>query len=82
MQVVQHAPGAGARLIGTPLPHWPALRELMEVKAACFYPIRLVGWDVALTPGGPVVLEGNFWFDPPNTTASARACIENARAAR
>ena len=54
----------GVSLIGREMPYWVEMKDLLEIKAACFYPIRLVGWDVALTPEGPVVIEGNFWFDP------------------
>jgi hypothetical protein len=76
LEPVERIDGTGAVLAGTQLPHWAQLKAMMETKATCFYPIRLVGWDVALTPTGPVVLEGNFWFDPGNATAIARDCIE------
>ena len=76
MQSVDRIDATGCVLPGLQLPYWPQVKELMEIKAACFYPVRLVGWDVAITPTGPVVLEGNFWFDPGNATAQARDCIE------
>lgn len=82
LEPVARIDGTGTVLAGTQLPHWPQLKQLMELKPACFYPIRLVGWDVALTPDGPVVLEGNFWFDPGNAFAQARECIERSRALR
>lgn len=80
LEPVERIEATGKLLAGTPLPHWAATKELMEIKAACFYPIRLVGWDIALTPSGPVVLEGNFWFDPANASAEARDCIERSTA--
>ena len=76
LEPVERIDGTGAVLAGTQLPHWAQLKDMMETKATCFYPIRLVGWDLALTPTGAVVLEGNFWFDPGNATAAARDCIE------
>lgn len=54
----------GVPLIGWEVPLWREMIDLIERKAACFYPIRMVGWDVAITPNGPAVIEGNFWFDP------------------
>jgi len=51
-------------LVDLNMPLWREMIEMLEVKSALFYPIRLVGWDVALTPQGPFVIEGNFWFDP------------------
>jgi len=80
MESVDRIDATGCVLPGLQLPFWPQMKDLMEVKAACFHPIRLVGWDVAITPTGPVVLEGNFWFDPGNATAQARDCIERCTA--
>jgi hypothetical protein len=82
LEPVQRVHAAGGVLAGTQLPFWPQTKELMETQAACFYPIRLVGWDVAITPSGPVVLEGNFWFDPGNATVQAQDCIEHCLAMR
>lgn len=62
-EVVDH-PRTGVPLLGRRMPSWPEVRDLLERKAACFRPIRLVGWDIAITDDGPVFLEGNFWFDP------------------
>ena len=46
----------------------------MVLKAATITPqIRYVGWDVATTPTGPAIIEGNtycahyFWQLPPHT---------------
>jgi len=80
LQPVERVDGTSAVLAGMRLPHWAQLNDLMETKAACFYPIRLVGWDAGLTPSGPVVVEGNFWFDPNNAFAQARACIDRSTA--
>ena len=63
---VKHHPLSQQALTGQQLPYWDELRDLVETTSASFYPIRLVGWDVAITPSGPVILEGNFWFDPEN----------------
>ena len=48
------------------LPLWHEACALAETAAKHFLPIRTVGWDVALTPEGPVILEGNFWWNPFN----------------
>jgi len=48
------------------LPYWDEACTLAETAARHFVPIRTVGWDVALTPEGPVILEGNFWWNPFN----------------
>ena len=81
MEPVERIDGTGCPLPGVQLPHWQAMKALLEAKAACFDPIRFVGWDVALTPEGPVVLEGNLWFDPSdNAFAETRVFLERGLA--
>ncbi len=54
----------------------PFVKEAVEMclKAAQVVPqIRYIGWDVAITPDGPAIIEGNtycahdFWQLPPHT---------------
>lgn len=55
-----HHPGTGAPIQGRALPDWPAACALvMRAHAQAFSEYRLVGWDVALTPEGPLLIEGN-----------------------
>lgn len=51
---------------GVVLPLWQEVRELVLRSASLFAPLRTIGWDVAITPTGPVIVEGNCWWDPPN----------------
>jgi len=53
----------GAAIAGTALPYWEAAVALVEWAHACFPGISSVGWDVGLTPGGPVLLEANYGWD-------------------
>jgi len=59
-------PVTGINIAGTALPHWSAARQLVERAAHLFLPLRTIGWDVALTANGPVLMEGNAWWDPFN----------------
>jgi len=59
-------PVTGLKLAGLVLPHWSAVRQLVERAARLFLPLRTIGWDVALTGQGPVLVEGNVWWDPAN----------------
>ena len=56
-------PDTGALFVGTALPDWIKLRNLVT-KAACVFPgIRTQSWDIALTDQGPVFLEVNYGGD-------------------
>lgn len=52
-------PQTGARLVGERLPDW---RQVLDIghKAALITPaVRMIGWDIAITDDGPVILEAN-----------------------
>lgn len=54
-------PDTGRQLTGFQLPHWQALREMVSEAAEVFPGFLCQGWDVAICPEGPVLLEVN-WF--------------------
>jgi len=59
-------PVTGASLEGFRLPDWDAVIELALRAARLFLPLRTIGWDIGMTPRGPVIVEANRWWDPPN----------------
>jgi hypothetical protein len=61
---------------GFQLPFWAKACDLAREVATRFVPVRTIGWDIALTPEGPVVLEGNIWWDPPNQHGCMRTLVE------
>lgn len=48
------------------LPLWDQACRLVKEIAPKFLPVRAIAWDVALTPDGPYIVEGNIWWYPPN----------------
>jgi hypothetical protein len=58
--VLHHVhPVTGAAIAGTRLPCWPET-VAMVAKAASLFPDRImIGFDVAITDRGPVIIEGN-----------------------
>lgn len=52
-------PDTGERFEGQQLPEWSRVVEVCCRAAAGLSGIRSVGWDVVLTPEGPVIMEGN-----------------------
>lgn len=58
--VVASHPDTGAPFEGAVLPNWGAVRALVERTALVVPQVRLSAWDIAFTPDGPIVVEGNF----------------------
>ena len=52
-------PDTGISFIGYQLPMIPEAMELAKKAALVIPQMRHVGWDVAITPDGPVIVEGN-----------------------
>ena len=45
------------------LKEWPAIRDVAISTHHAFPHRTLIGWDIALTGNGPIVLEGNSNLD-------------------
>ena len=73
--VQQTHPKTGLALAGFSLPYWPEVRDLVRRAALAFLPLRTIGWDIALCPDGPRVMEGNVWYDPPQGQATLPALL-------
>jgi hypothetical protein len=68
-------PDTGARFHGLQVPLWPEILD-MAVRAAKVTPrLRSVGWDVALTPDGPVLIEGNPKWGLPMVQAHTEGLL-------
>lgn len=53
-------PATGASIVGRGLPDWPAVKALaVRAHADAFGDYVLIGWDIAMTPEGPLLIEGN-----------------------
>jgi hypothetical protein len=55
----QRHPVTGAPVEGRVIAGWPAIAELARSAHRAFPQRNLYGWDIVLTPEGPVLLEGN-----------------------
>ena len=55
-------PDTGAAIEGLAIPHWQAAHELVERAHALLPFPRDLGWDVGVTPDGPVLIETNSYW--------------------
>jgi hypothetical protein len=56
-------PVTGVAVKGLGVPCWDAVAALAERAHRVTHDRILVGWDIAITPSGPVLLEGNSYPD-------------------
>lgn len=63
---VERHPITGKSFAGFELPFWRDACELVKTAATQFLPLRTIGWDVALAPDQPYIIEANAYWDPPN----------------
>jgi hypothetical protein len=56
-------PDTGQRIIGTRVPGWDRLLDLVQQASVLLPGIRTQSWDVALAASGPTLLEVNFGGD-------------------
>lgn len=77
----QH-PITGAPIEGRLLPCWQDARELVETAHAHFSDFAVIGWDVAILPDGPCIIEANGAPDLDIIQRTARAPLGNARLGR
>jgi hypothetical protein len=62
-KLIRAHPVTGVVLDGIRLPYWLQVKELAAAAALAVRPLRYVGWDIALTATGPVLIEGNHPSD-------------------
>lgn len=74
---ITHHPDTGERMLGFSTPEVDDALNVARQCAAAFSDIPLVGWDIALTETGPLVLEGNPMFDPVGPQLCAGRGIRN-----
>ncbi len=58
-EVFSHHPVTGTKIAGFTIPMWEKCVETAKKAALVCPEVGYVGWDVAVTPDGPVLVEGN-----------------------
>ena len=71
----------GRNEIGFQIPYWTETLDMLRNASRLVPDIHIVGWDVAITPNGPVIIEGNesfhtdvmqFYYGPTEPGVKAR----------
>jgi hypothetical protein len=60
--IIDHHPTTGIAFAGRRVPHFAEAVEVVRRGQAALPGLRSVGWDVAITPDGPRILEANAWW--------------------
>ncbi len=67
-------PGSNIPIRGYQLPDWDKALDLVRRAAARIPDLQMIGWDIAFTPDGPVIVEGNTL---PGTVGIQSRCWVN-----
>ncbi len=59
VSIFDRHPQSGIPITGLQLPHWNRVQSAALDAAPALSPLRALGWDIAITAEGPVVLEVN-----------------------
>jgi hypothetical protein len=62
----QKHPDSGVEFDKFRIPQWSEVITIAKEAAARFLPVRAIGWDIAITPDGIKIVEGNIWWNPLN----------------
>jgi hypothetical protein len=61
-KVLRH-PQTGVELAGFNIPHFSDAVQLVKKVHGYLYGVHSIGWDIAISPAGPVIIEGNDDWD-------------------
>jgi hypothetical protein len=75
-------PETGGQIEGIAVPGWEEVKRAALTLANCFPSLRFIGWDLAVSPNGPVVIEGNAQLPGPSLLQMHGPLLADARARR
>ena len=58
-ELFENSPLTGTKIKGFQIPYWNEAKEMVKEAAKKSKHVRYVGWDVAMSINGPVLIEGN-----------------------
>ncbi len=70
-------PDTGVAFDGFQLPFWPEVLALGRRAHRAFPSLHFIGWDIPILAHGPVLLEGNAWWDVDLTVLPHRISLSD-----
>ena len=61
---IQEHPDSRTKLDGYYIKDWAKIKERLQSFQGLIPQLKTIGWDVAITDNGPVIVEINNWWDP------------------
>lgn len=58
-EVFETHPETGVKFNGIQIPFWKETLEMIDKASKVMYQVKYVGWDIAITEDGPILIEGN-----------------------
>ncbi len=77
-----HHPSTLARIAGTRVPYWQSVLALALAATRALPGLTYVGWDIAVSPSGPIIVEGNAGLANPNLVQFHRPILLEPEARR
>ena len=68
-------PDSKVHFEGLQIPEWESILEICRRGASLFSGVRSIGWDIALTPTGPLIIEGNADWGLPSVQVHTRGYL-------
>lgn len=62
-RIIKNHPDSGAPIDGVRIDNWKQIKEVLIRCQQTFPFLKAIGWDVALTDDGPVIIEANDFWD-------------------
>jgi hypothetical protein len=78
---VDRHPDSGGQIQGRIVPRWDEMKRLAERAHRAFGERIVIGWDIAPTPDGPIIVEGNSGPDFDLMQRAARRGFASSRLA-
>lgn len=64
LESITHNQQTNSSYLEFTVPFWKEAKELALHAAKKFLPVQTIGWDIAITQNGPLIIEGNQCWDP------------------